>query len=168
MFIRNFYNAKERSLINQYCEECELCIKAKNIPKKVPLLKFPIPTRPFDTITSDILGPWKITEQGNVFILTIRDFTTRYTILFPLKHKDTDSIIGALRQVISNYGSSRILLTDNAQEYVSNSLANFLKYYNTKKVQIAPYHPSSQGLAERINLEVTKLIRIYTTQYKNK
>lgn len=164
MFVRNFYNAHERPLITQYCDECELCIKAKKTPKKIPIRKFPVPIRPFDTISSDILGPLRITEQGHQYILTVRDFTTRYTILFCLKNKDTDTIIGALRQVISNYGSSRILLSDNAQEYVSTKLANFLKYYNTKKVQIAPYHPASQGLAERINREVAKLLRIYTTQ----
>ena len=56
MFVKNFYNVNERSLINQYCDDCELCIKAKKIPKKVPILRFPIPIRPFDTITSDILG----------------------------------------------------------------------------------------------------------------
>ena len=158
-------HVNERSLINQYCDDCELCIKAKKIPKKVPILRFPILIRPFDTITSDILGPLRITEEGNQYILTIRDYTTRYTILFPLRHKDTDAIIGALRHVISNYGSSRMMVTDNAQEYKANNLAKFLQYYNTKKVQIAPYHPSSQGLAERINLEVAKLLRIFINQH---
>ena len=33
-----------------------------------------------------------------------------------------------------------------------------------KKVEIAPYHAASQGLAERINREVNKLLRIYTRQ----
>ena len=34
-----------------------------------------------------------------------RDFTTRYTILTPLKYKDADSNIEALRQVIAYHGS---------------------------------------------------------------
>lgn len=165
MFIRNFYNSQERKLINKYCDECELCIKAKKTPKKVPILKFPIPIRPFDTITSDILGPLRLTEAGNQYILTIRDYTTRYTILFPLKYKNTDTIINALRQVISNYGSSRVMITDNAAEYTADKLMKFLQYNNTRKVQIAPYHAASQGLAERINREVNKLLRIYTDQH---
>lgn len=65
LFIRNGYNANERKLINKYCDECELCIKAKKTPKKVPILKYPVPTRPFDTIVSDIIGPLRITEAGH-------------------------------------------------------------------------------------------------------
>jgi hypothetical protein len=165
MFTRNFYNAQERKLVHRYCDECELCIRAKKTPKKVPILKYPVPLRPFDTITSDILGPLRLTEAGNQYILTMRDYTTRYTILFPLKYKTTDSIIDALRQVISNYGSSRIMVSDNAAEYTSIQLVKFLQYHNTRKVQIAPYHAASQGLSERINREVNKLLRIYTDQH---
>jgi len=165
LFIRNFYNARERKLVYQFCDNCELCIKAKGAPKKVPMLKFPVPLRPFDTVTSDILGPLRITERNNQFILTIRDYTTRYTVLFPMAHKDSDTIIDALRQVISHYGSSRVMVSDNAQEYQSNKLIQFLAHYNTRKVSISPYHPASQGLSERVNLEVAKLLRIFTEQY---
>ena len=164
-FTRSFYHVKERQLITSLCNECELCIQAKGLPRKVPMLKYPIPIRPFHTITSDILGPQQITESGNRFVLTIRDFTTRYTVLFPLKTKSTLSIIDALRQVISNYGSSQVMITDNAAEYTSEKMAAFLRFYNTRKTEIAPYHAASQGLAERVNREVTKLLRIYLHQY---
>ena len=65
---------------------------------------------------------------------------------------------------MANYGSSSVMVTDNAQEYVADKLKKFLKFFNTKKVEIAPYHPASQGLAERINREVNKLLRIYTNE----
>jgi len=165
LFIRNFYNVLERKLIYQYCSDCELCIKAKGLPKKVPMLKFPVPLRPFDTITSDVLGPLRLTERNKRFILTVRDYTTRYTVLFAMEYKDSDTIIDALRQVISHYGSSRVMVSDNAPEYQSDKLLRFLHHYNTRKVSIAPYHPASQGLSERVNLEVTKLLRIFTEQY---
>ena len=95
-FARNFYNIKERQLITSFCNSCQLCIQAKGIARKVPILKYPIPIRPFHTISSDILGPQQITEKGNRFVLTVRDYTTRYTVLFPLESKSTDSIIDAL------------------------------------------------------------------------
>ena len=163
-FVKNFYNINEKKLIDDYCKTCELCIQAKGIPKAVPIKKYPIPSRPFHTIHSDILGPVRITESGHQYILTIRDYTTRYTILVPLKHKTTDEIIHALRIVFSFFGSSNVLVTDNAAEYTSDKLKKFLKNYNCKKVQIAPFHPASQGFSEVINREVNKLLRIYTTQ----
>ena len=165
LFARNFYNKNAHEYLKELIGKCELCIKAKSIPKAIPISKYPIPMRPFHTVTSDILGPLRMTENGHMYVLTVRDFTTRYTVLSPLKRKDADSIIDALRYVIANYGSSCTLLTDNAAEYTSDKLKNFLKHYNTEKRQIAPYHPASQGLAERINREITKLLRILLTQH---
>ena len=161
-FRKNFMNVSEATIVKRMCDECESCLKAKASTEKVPIEKYPIPSQPFHTISSDILGPLPITSNGNRFILVVRDFTTRYTILSALGHKDAESIIVALRNVIANYGSSSVLLTDNAKEYVGEKLKNFLKFFNTKKVEIAPYHPSSQGLAERINREINKMLRIFT------
>ena len=164
LFIINFYNGREKAIINQYCRRCEICIRAKGIPKPVPIKTYPIPTRPFHTLTSDIIGPLRITESGNQFILTFRDYVTRFTILLPMPHKTTDNIINGLRQVISTHGSPNVLLTDNAKEYTSNQLKSFLHYYNTRKVEVAPYHPSSAGFSERINREVNKLLRMFVNQ----
>jgi len=162
MFRKNFYNANESKTLKEWCEQCEECIKAKAISKNVPIEKYPIPTQPFHTVSSDILGPLPITEGNHRYILVVRDFTTRYTILRALENKDTDSIIEEVRQVISHYGSNTVFITDNAQEYLAEKFKKFLKFYNTRKVEIAPYHPASQGLSERINREVNKLLRIYT------
>lgn len=161
-FKRNFYHHKEEAKIKELTTTCVLCTRAKATSKQVNIGRYPIPHRPFHTISSDILGPLPITTSGNKYILVVRDYTTRYTILTPLKQKDSISIIEAFRAVYSHYGSSRILVTDNAQEFLSEQVTKFCAYYNTKKVEIAPYHPESQGLCERLNRETNKLIRMYT------
>ena len=164
IFRKNYYNSKETELLKKLCAKCDLCVQAKGIPKLIPIGKYPIPPKPFTTLTSDILGPLPVTENGNKYIIVFRDVTTRYSIFKPLLRKDTECIIQALRQVIANYGSSEILLTDNAQEYKAEKLANFCVFYNIKKVEYAPYHASSGGLAERINRELNKLVRIYVRE----
>ena len=80
-----------------------------------------------------------MTESGNVYILTFRDYTTRYTLLYPLPRKNVDSIRVALRDVYSNFGHCQVLITDNAQEYQSESLKQFLDNNGTRKEFIAPY-----------------------------
>ena len=164
LFQKNFYNHQEGKQILALCKSCEWCIKAKAQPKPIPSGEYPIPEQPFQTVSSDILGPLPLTEGGNQYIITFRDFTTRYTVLIPLEHKSADSVVNALRQVISHYGSCEVLLTDNAREYTSDKLRKFCTFYNIRKTEITPHRPSSNGLAERINSEVTKLLRIYTQQ----
>ena len=164
LFVKNFYNIKERSFIKKSCAECDLCIRAKGSPKLIPIRKYPIPPIPFTVITMDILGPLRATEDNKQYILCVRDFTTRYTVLYPLDYKSTDNVIIALRNFMSHYGSPEVLLSDNACEFTSETLLKFCEFYNIKKVQVAPYHPASQGLAERINKEVNSMIRIYSSQ----
>ena len=94
-FVKNFYNCQENKLIEDFCKSYELCIQAKSTPKTVPVKKYPIPSRPFYTIYSDILRPVRIIGSGNQYILTIRDYT-RYTILVQLKHKIVNEIVNAL------------------------------------------------------------------------
>ena len=166
LFRKKFYNIDESKLIKEKCENCAACIKAKGHPNMVPIRKYPIPYKPFNTISTDILGPLPITSNNNKFILVVRDYTTRYSIIVPLKNKETNSVIKAFRYIIGNYGSSEICISDNGREFTSEKFKNFLKFYNTKKVEIAPFHPSSQGLAERINKEINKLLRIYTNELK--
>ena len=161
-FVKNGFNKQETKIITDYCNNCEVCIQAKAAPKAIPIGKYPVPVRPFETISSDLIGPLPLTESGNRYIMVVRDFTTRYTLLVPIRNKEADNIINGLRQVISNYGSSRTLLTDNAREYTSEKMVSFCKFYNISKREVTPYHPSSQGIVERINREVNKFLRIYS------
>ena len=164
LFKRNFYNTTEANQIKTLCDNCTVCYKAKGVTTPVPLLKYPIPDRPFEQVSTDILGPLPTTSRGNKYILVIRDFCTRYTIIHPMESKDTEHIITAFRTSMCNYGFSTLILSDNAPEYISDRFNEFCKFYNIRKKQIAPYHPSSQGLAERINREVNKLLRIYSNE----
>ena len=164
LFRKNFYHIRERKLIDDHCQSCTTCIRAKGIAKPIPIKTYPLPSRPFHTICSDILGPLRITEGGMKYIVTFRDYTTRYTVLYAIPDKSTSRVIDCLRNLISHYGSSKVLLTDNGSEYISELLSDFCKFYNTDKVQVAPYHPSSAGFSERINREVNKMLRIFVNE----
>ena len=141
LFIRKYYNGRESQLIEERIRRCEACVKANQSPKGIPIGVYPIPERPFQTWSTDILGPLPMTENNHRYIMVVRDFTTRYTVLKPLENKDAESIINVLRDTISHYGSPEILLSDNAAEYKSEALMRFFKFYNINKLEISPYHP---------------------------
>ena len=161
LFVRNYFNNQERASIQRRIERCEPCIQAKQNPKNIPLGTYPIPIKPFQTWSIDLLGPLSTTTIGNKYIMVTRDFTTRYTILQPLMSKEADQITRALRNTISHYGSPETILSDNAAEFRSDTVQKFCRFYNIQKVFVTPFHPSSQGLVERANREINKLLRIY-------
>ena len=130
----------------------------------MPLRRHPIPTMPFESIAANILGPFQTTTQGNRYVLPVKDFTTRYALLESLPNKDTDNIIASLRNILSNFGSPEVLLTDNAPEFKSEKMMKYCKFYNIKKAKYSSFHPMSGGLCERHNKEINKLVQIYVSE----
>ena len=57
--------------------------------------------------------------------------------------------IDALRSLFSHYGLPEQLASDNGPQFTSAEFAQFLKDHGIKHILSAPYHPSSNGLAER-------------------
>lgn len=164
-FRLNFFNNHECSKVQTYCSTCAQCIQNKMKPKRVPIGTFPIPSTPMTALTMDLLGPLPMSDNGMRYILVVKDFTTRYVILQALPDKTTVSVACALKaSVFTHYGTPETLLSDNGTEFVSETINLLCKAYNIKKVQTAPYHPASNGLVERVNREINKLLKLYVGQ----
>ena len=65
--------------------------------------------------------------------------------------KSTTSVatIQELRQLFSSYGLLEMLISDNGPQFTSDEFQQFLRLNRVKHVRSAPYHPSSNGAAER-------------------
>ena len=63
-----------------------------------------------------------------------------------MKSTTTASLIVELRRVFSVFGLPQQLVSDNGPQFIS---AEFVKENGVKHVRSAPYHPSTNGLAER-------------------
>ena len=55
----------------------------------------------------------------------------------------------ALRTLFGRYGLPKRLVSDNGSQLTSNEFAHFLRANGIKHIRNAPYHPSSNGQAER-------------------
>ncbi len=57
--------------------------------------------------------------------------------------------IKELRRVFAAYGLPEHLVSDNGPQFTSAEFAQFMKANCIKHIRCAPYHPSSNGCAER-------------------
>ena len=57
--------------------------------------------------------------------------------------------IQCLRGVFARFGLPERIVTDNAPNFVSAEFSHFLCQNGIKQTTSAPYHPASNGLAER-------------------
>ena len=66
-------------------------------------------------------------------------------MLTPSSHQ----AIKALRHIFSTHGLPEVLVTDNGSTFTSMDFATFVKRNGFRHTRCAPYHPASNGLAER-------------------
>ena len=55
-----------------------------------------------------------------------------------------------LREMFSRYGLPKQLVSDNGPQFVSEEFAAFLEANGVKHIRSAPYHPSTNGAAEKM------------------
>ena len=57
--------------------------------------------------------------------------------------------IGVLRHLFSSHGLPEQVVSDNGPQFISKEFSTFMKSNAIKHIRYAPYHPSSNGAAER-------------------
>ena len=61
----------------------------------------------------------------------------------------TAKMIEVLRKIFARNGLPEQVVTDNGPQFVSEEFAQFVKENGIEHTRSAPYHPASNGLAER-------------------
>ena len=138
--------------IKRFAETCKNCLQFKG--RTHPLVsprRYPVPPRPWHTISVDLVGRLPTTADKHKFILVCVDHLTRYTVAVPLKSKSAKEVAMALARNFCEHGIPLILLSDNGTEFNNKLLNELSQVMGFKHKSIACYHPSSQGLVERKN-----------------
>ena len=81
--------------------------------------------------------------------LVIVDAHSKWIESFPTKNATSTVVIDCLRSVFARFGVPNTVVTDNGTCFVSSEFEAYLKSNGIKHYTSAPYHPASNGLAER-------------------
>lgn len=123
------------------CSSCEL---QKNIPPKSYLYQWDWPDKPWKRLHMDFCGPFL-----SKLFLVICDAHSKWIDIKLMNKITSESLIFELRDVFSTLGLPEIIVTDNGPSFVSNHFQKFLAHNGVKHITSTPYHPSTNGLAER-------------------
>ena len=69
------------------------------------------------------------------------------------------AMIEQLRVMFARWGIPETIVSDNGLQFVAQEFKQFCKLNGVKQVLVAPYHPSSNGLAERAVKTIKEGIR---------
>ncbi|KAG0420421.1 Transposon Tf2-6 polyprotein [Dictyocoela roeselum] len=124
--------------------------------------------RPLQTISSDIVGPFKNSiynlnpSFSTFYFLTITDIFSRYSEIYFLKEITSSNIINkCFKLYFKKHSIPKNLISDNGRQYVSIEFKNYLDKLGIKHIKTSAYNPTSNGISERINQTIIKVLKIF-------
>ncbi|XP_033992114.1 uncharacterized protein K02A2.6-like [Trematomus bernacchii] len=130
--------------VEKEVQSCEECQKHHKSPPSAPLHPWEWPESPWMRIHVDYAGPF----LGEMFLLIV-DAHSKWMDIYPVKSATSQVTIEKLRQSFSVFGLPKMLVSDNGTCFTSAEFETFMKQNGIRHVRSAPFHPSSNGLAER-------------------
>ena len=108
LFSRHFYWKKLHQNCNKYIYSCPECQKVTLKDPQYINLHLHILQFPMSFIGIDLVGPYRETEKGNQYSLTVICMLTNYVFMIPIRSKSTEEVNKAyLTGVYSTFGGSK-------------------------------------------------------------
>lgn len=152
--------------IAKYIKTCDKCMlnKAK-IKTREPLNISNTPQKSFDVIVIDTVGPFRKTDNGNQYALTMICDLTKFLITVPIQNKQAETVAKAIfNNCILIYGTMRRILSDRGSEYVNQISKELFKLMNIEHVTSTAYHHETLGSIERSHRVLNEYLRSYINE----
>ena len=130
--------------IEDMVKVCTKCQSVEETPPLAPLHPCTWPSRPWERIHVDFAGPF----LGKMYFIIV-DAHSKWPEVFEMPSTSAEQTVCTLRNLFASYGLPLQLVSDNGPQFVSSCFEQFMKVNGIKHIRCAPYHPSSNGLAER-------------------
>jgi hypothetical protein len=151
-----------------YVKSCVTCQQFDNpsvaMKPKYPVLSLPIAAAPWERVAVDIVGPLHASSRGNKYIIVFTDYLTRWVEAFPIATQDALTIAKILiTEIICRYGSPKILLSNRGAAFLSELSKQVYELMKIHKVNTSSYHPQCNGLVERFNGTLVRMLKKYVS-----
>ena len=130
--------------IETLARSCAGCQKHQRNPKQAPLHPWEWPSTPWKRIHIDFAGPF----MDHMFLIAV-DAHSKWPEVVPMKGTSATQTIKVLRTIFARTGLPEQIVSDNGPQFVSAEFQNFTKMNGITHIKSAPYHPATNGLAER-------------------
>ena len=123
---------------------CQTCQANQSRPAAAVAHPWEFPTRPWERLHIDHAGPM----DGNTYLIIV-DSYSKWLEVEHVKSTNARTTMAVLRKLFATHGIPRTVVSDNGSGFVSAELQEFFSRNGIRHICSAPYHPSSNGQAER-------------------
>ena len=129
--------------IEDMVTHCSDCQRAQASPPSAPLHPWKWPTRPWARLHVDFAGPM----DGRMYLIVV-DAHSKWLEVLPVTTA-TALTIQHLRTLFARFGIPESFVSDNGPQFTAAGFQLFCKQNGIRHIQVVPYHPASNRLAER-------------------
>ncbi|EFO94687.1 hypothetical protein CRE_08564 [Caenorhabditis remanei] len=130
--------------IQKMVQSCDQCAAVAKDPVKTTLCSWPMPTAPWQRVHADYVGP----IHGKYYLVMVDAFS-KWPEIRTTTSITTSATLKLLQHVFSQFGIPDTLVTDNGSQFTSSAFNEFCKSQGINHMRSPPYHPQSNGQAER-------------------
>ena len=166
---QRFYWYRLGADIEFHIKHCAVCSANRNPQRRLkPVIQDYRVGAPMDRIGIDILGPLPISHQGNTCLLVVGDYFTRWIEAYAIPDQQAETVARRLvHDFIARFGVPLELHSDQGRNFESQLFQEICSLLEIKKTRSTPYRPQSNGLIERFNRTLGKMIRSFIDANKS-
>ncbi|XP_060097587.1 uncharacterized protein K02A2.6-like, partial [Heteronotia binoei] len=131
--------------IENWVRRCSTCQESRPDPPSAPATRWETTRKPWSRLHIDFAGPF----QGQIFLIIV-DAYTKWLEVVPVGSTSSAAAIRALRRVLCTHGIPDTIVSDNGAAFTSGDFQAFLQRYLIRHIRSAPFHPATNGQAERM------------------
>ena len=150
--------------VEKWCKSCYGCqVASQNYTEPEPMKRRELPSRPWEHLSADFMGPLPSGES----LLVVVDYYSRWIEVFVLRTTTSEKVINCLQSLFCVHGIPLSLQTDNAQNFNSQEMNDYLSSLNIEHRNTTPYWPQANGEVEIQNKSILKRLRIAHAEKKD-
>ncbi|KAJ9507622.1 hypothetical protein QJQ45_019189 [Haematococcus lacustris] len=167
---RHFYWPQMHKTVQEYVRTCDKCQRNKATNQLPPglLQPLPIPSRNWQQVSMDFIGPLPATPRGHTMIFTIVDKLSKMIHLIPTTTTATahDTARLFFDHIFKHHGLPEAIISDRDPKFTSDFWTSLFHLTGTRLLLSSAYHPQTDGQTERANRTVEDMLRPYVNDHK--
>jgi hypothetical protein len=151
--------------MRRYAQTCDTCLRMKPEQRRPagPLQPLPVPTQPWESVTTDMVVGLPCTKAGYDAIAVFVERLTKMVHLVPTT-AEVDAVGYAhllSREVVRLHGQPAEIVSDRGPQFDSAVWRELCKLTGCKAKLSSAYHPQTDGQSERTNRIMEEVLRAY-------
>ncbi|KAI3620135.1 hypothetical protein CBS9595_002102 [Malassezia furfur] len=155
--ISSRYQGIPKRVVDYVIRQCQLCQRQRQGLRPAPIQAI-VTQRVMERVQVDMIDMRREPDGEYQWILHIKDHFSRFCMLYPLKQGTQGEVVRYLLEWMAMLGPPAVLQMDNGEAFVNEAIARIAREHHIVIRRGSPGRPRSQGLVERANGHVRRLI----------